>query len=65
MRAGIADWSAVISTIHRGATVQYRVVGTVRPSVARGETTQAEPGLEESHVWLMRAHRVADVATAP
>ena len=41
----------VISTMHRGATIQYRVVGDVAP----GEHAQpAEPSLEDSYVWLMR-----------
>src|SRR5262249_25592883 len=44
----------VVSTMHMGTTVQYRVVGEL-DSEANAQTT--EPGLEDSYVWLMREKR--------
>ncbi len=50
----------VISTMHRGATVQYRVVGESTPS---GEAVPTEPSLEDAYVRLMQ-NRQAGVAAA-
>jgi len=44
----------VVSTLHLGASVQYRVVGTPAPGA---RATPAEPGLEDGYVALMREHR--------
>jgi ABC-2 type transport system ATP-binding protein len=41
----------VVSTLHLGNAVQYRVVGRPAPSVP---STQAEPSLEDGYVALMR-----------
>jgi ABC-2 type transport system ATP-binding protein len=49
----------VMATMHLGASVQYRVVSDQRPS---GEAQPAEPGLEDSYVWLMRDQRAPVLA---
>jgi CRISPR/Cas system-associated protein Csm6 len=41
----------VVATLHRGTTVQYRVVGDLSP---RAAPVPAEPTLEDAYVWLMR-----------
>lgn len=46
---------AVISTLHLGSSVQYRVVSEMPPS---GEAQLVAPTLEDSYVWLMRDLRV-------
>ncbi|HLG76602.1 MAG TPA: ABC transporter ATP-binding protein [Ktedonobacteraceae bacterium] len=47
---------SIVSTLHQGSSVQYRVVG--EPSSAHDPAifslTPQEPGLEDSYVWLMR-----------
>jgi ABC-type uncharacterized transport system ATPase subunit len=44
----------VVSTINKGAVMQYRVVGE-RPVPTREIIVMAvEPGLEDSYIWLMR-----------
>jgi ABC-type multidrug transport system ATPase subunit len=48
----------VVSTLHLGASVRYRVVGE---PPARLASEPAEPSLEDGYVWLMRA-RMARVA---
>jgi ABC-type multidrug transport system ATPase subunit len=45
---------AVISTLHLGASVQYRVVSDARPG---GEAVPLAPSLEDAYVWLMRGRR--------
>ncbi len=45
----------IISTLHLGSTVQYRVVGELDTLVG---AVPAEPGLEDGYVWLMRERRV-------
>jgi ABC-type multidrug transport system ATPase subunit len=44
----------VISTLHLGDTVQYRVVGASPPS---DNAQPAEPALEDAYVWLMHERR--------
>jgi ABC-type multidrug transport system ATPase subunit len=44
----------VISTMHLGPSVQYRVVGDAAPN---SEAQPADPSLEDSYVWLMREKR--------
>ncbi|MGZ3667851.1 MAG: ATP-binding cassette domain-containing protein, partial [Ktedonobacterales bacterium] len=44
----------VISTLHLGSSVQYRVVSETLPSVDAQPTA---PTLEDSYVWLMRDSR--------
>ncbi len=48
----------VVSTLHLGTSVQYRVVGD--PQHLHAEETA--PSLEDGYVWLMRESRVAEVA---
>jgi len=45
----------VISTMRYGAATQYRLVGEQAPMAPGGETTSAEPTLEDAYVWLMRS----------
>ena len=48
--------ATVVSTLHLGDSVQYRVVG------AAGDESQAvaaEPSLEDGYIWLMRERRSA------
>ena len=51
----------VVSTLHLGASVQYRVVG--EPSSLLG-ATPAEPSLEDGYVWLMQTQQVTPAAFA-
>jgi ABC-2 type transport system ATP-binding protein len=44
----------VVSTLHLGGKVEYRVVG--EPADERG-ARPAEPGLEDGYVWLMRTQQ--------
>jgi len=44
----------VISTLHMGSAVQYRVVSEMLPSTDAQPTA---PTLEDSYVWLMRDSR--------
>jgi ABC-2 type transport system ATP-binding protein len=52
----------VISTMHLGGSVQYRVVGDVAPAL---DAQPVEPNLEDSYVWLMREKRLPIVASSP
>lgn len=49
----------VVSTLHLGASVQYRVVGDPPPG---SRATETAPSLEDGYVWLMRESRTAEVA---
>jgi ABC-type multidrug transport system ATPase subunit len=49
----------VVSTLHLGGTVQYRVVGTPSP---RLRAAPAEPSLEDGYVALMRGQRAPEVS---
>lgn len=52
----------IVSTMHMGTSVQYRVVGEL---ASQEDATPTEPSLEDSYVWLMREKRTATgVATA-
>jgi ABC-type multidrug transport system ATPase subunit len=51
----------VVSTLHLGTSVQYRVVGTPAPSL---EAAPAEPSLEDGYVWLMREQRAPLLTSA-
>lgn len=51
----------VVSTLHLGAAVQYRVVGMPSPCL---EATSAEPSLEDGYVWLMREQRAPFMTVA-
>ncbi len=44
----------VISTLHLGSTVQYRVIGGVRPGT---DVVAVAPTLEDAYVWLMQDRR--------
>jgi ABC-type multidrug transport system ATPase subunit len=48
----------VVSTLHLGDSVRYRVVGEPPPGL---EAVPAEPGLEDGYVWLMCESRVSKV----
>ncbi len=47
----------VVSSIHQGTTVQYRVVGNLSP---RAGAVPAEPNLEDGYVWFMNAQQPAN-----
>jgi ABC-2 type transport system ATP-binding protein len=49
----------VISTMHQGSSVLYRVIGEVTPG---DDATPATPNLEDGYVWLMRDRRASVVA---
>ena len=49
----------VVSTLHLGGSVQYRVVGDPPPQAG---AIQAEPSLEDGYVWLMRESRAVEAA---
>jgi len=51
----------IISTMHMGTSIQYRVVGEL--SSQQGAVA-AEPSLEDGYVWLMREQRTPAGATA-
>lgn len=51
----------VVSTMHMGTSVQYRLVGDL-PSPNGAIST--EPSLEDSYVWLMRAKRAPGIVVA-
>jgi ABC-2 type transport system ATP-binding protein len=46
----------IVSTLHMGDSVQYRVVGELDKPGADG-VAPTEPSLEDSYVWLMREQR--------
>lgn len=48
----------VVSTLHLGATVQYRVVGEPAPLLS---AMPADPSLEDGYVWLMQEQRAFSV----
>ena len=48
----------VVSTLHLGATVQYRVVGEPAPLL---DAIPADPSLEDGYVWLMQGQRAFSV----
>ena len=50
------DGLTVVSTLHLGHSVQYRIVGD-RPRHLRA--TETPPSLEDGYVWLMRESRAA------
>jgi ABC-2 type transport system ATP-binding protein len=49
----------VISTMHQGASVLYRLIGEAAPGDG---ATPATPNLEDGYVWLMRDRRASVVA---
>ena len=49
----------VVSTLHLGSSVQYRVVGDPPPD---SRATETAPSLEDGYVWLMRESRVPQTA---
>ncbi|WP_047864011.1 ABC transporter ATP-binding protein [Rubrobacter aplysinae] len=49
----------VVSTLHLGESVRYRVVG--EPGSVP-EASAADPSLEDGYVWLMRKSRVTELA---
>lgn len=50
----------VVSTLHLGEAVQYRVVG--EPPSEEVEPSPTEPSLEDGYVWLMRESRTREAA---
>ena len=52
------DHLTVVSTLHLGDGVQYRLVGARPPATAE----PAEPSLEDGYVWLMRGQLAAVAA---
>ncbi len=50
------DALTVVSTLHLGHAVQYRVVGDPPPG---SRATETAPSLEDGYVWLMRESRLA------
>ncbi len=51
----------VVSTMHMGASVQYRLVGEL---LSPDGGVSAEPSLEDSYVWLMREQRMPGLTLA-
>jgi ABC-type multidrug transport system ATPase subunit len=51
----------VVSTLHLGTSVQYRVVGELSP---RARAVETPPSLEDGYVWLMREQRTSGIAVA-
>jgi ABC-type multidrug transport system ATPase subunit len=51
----------IVSTLHLGNGVQYRVIGEPHPSLG---ATPTEPSLEDGYVWLMRERRAPLAAMA-
>jgi len=52
----------VVSTMHMGDSVQYRLVGEL---ASPNGAVPTEPSLEDSYVWLMRESRTPRVIVAP
>ncbi len=50
----------IVSTLHLGDAVHYRVVGAPSPALLPEPT---EPSLEDGYVWLMRTHRAGSALT--
>ncbi len=51
----------VVSTMHMGDSVQYRLVGEL---ASPNGAVPTEPSLEDSYVWLMRESRTPRVIVA-
>ena len=51
----------IVSTLHMGTSVQYRLVGDLDTG-GEYDAAPAEPSLEDSYVWLMREQRTAIVS---
>jgi ABC-type multidrug transport system ATPase subunit len=51
----------IVSTLHLGNGVQYRVIGEPHPALG---ATPTEPSLEDGYVWLMRERRAPLAAIA-
>jgi ABC-2 type transport system ATP-binding protein len=51
----------VVSTLHLGTAVQYRLIGEPAPLIG---AVPADPSLEDGYVWLMREQRVLSAAIA-
>jgi ABC-2 type transport system ATP-binding protein len=51
----------VVSTMHMGTSVQYRLVGEL---ASPNGAVSTEPSLEDSYVWLMREKRTPGIAIA-
>ncbi len=51
----------VVSTMHMGTSVQYRLVGEL---ASPNGAVSTEPSLEDSYVWLMREKRTPGIAVA-
>jgi ABC-type multidrug transport system ATPase subunit len=43
----------IVSTLHLGGTVQYRVVGTPTSNEQTVQVTATDPSLEDGYVWFM------------
>jgi ABC-type multidrug transport system ATPase subunit len=43
----------IVSTLHLGSTVQYRVVGTPASNEQTVQVTTTDPSLEDGYVWFM------------
>ncbi|HEV2472942.1 MAG TPA: ABC transporter ATP-binding protein [Ktedonobacteraceae bacterium] len=52
----------IVSTLHMGDSVQYRLVGAL-DEPEQYDASPAEPSLEDSYVWLMRAQRTSEKMT--
>ncbi len=48
--------ATVVSTLHLGSSIQYRIVGSPPED---GQAVPAEPSLEDGYIWLMRTRRGA------
>lgn len=53
----------IVSTLHMGNSVQYRLVGALASPEEDGAVA-TEPSLEDSYVWLMREQRAPGVTMA-
>jgi len=53
----------IVSTLHMGTSVQYRLVGSLAAPDEDGAVA-TEPSLEDSYVWLMREQRTPGVTMA-
>src|SRR5579871_6261953 len=49
----------IVSTLHMGNTIQYRLVGAL-DHPEQYDATPVEPSLEDSYVWLMRERRALE-----
>ncbi|QBD81424.1 ABC transporter ATP-binding protein [Ktedonosporobacter rubrisoli] len=55
----------IVSTLHTGTAVQYRIVGEPPARANMLAMEPLEPGLEDSYVWLMRTQVNPNQASAP